>query len=427
MPRVSILRDIAYGVGGLAGSPYWGWRMLRTGKWRTDWAGRFGYAPVTPEPRPTLLIHAVSVGEVNAIRQLVTKLEQRHGARLRIVISTTTDTGTTRARELFAPRHAVVRYPLDFTRCVRRLLDRVRPDAVALVELEVWPTFVEECTQRKIPVAVINGRLSERSHRRYMKVRPFVRGAFAQLHAALVQDETYAGRFRDLGVRPDRVAVVGTMKWDTAVIRDDIPGSAELANAMGIDRYKPLVVFGSTGDFEEAGMLVLFRDDDVQLMFAPRKPERFDKVASHMRGPVRRTECPDGVAHPPRGDRHFLLDTLGELGKAYALADVVVVGRTFYPHGGSDMIEPIALGKATIVGPYVDNFQSVVESLRAGRGIVQVEDNTSMREAVVDLLRDTVKRKGLAERGRQVIRKNQGTTDRHVELLESLLPSLSPT
>ncbi len=418
---MSWIRDIAYGMGALVSSPVWGWRLWRTGKWRTDWRGRLGHTAIRPQATPTLLIHAVSVGEVNAIRQLVARLEQRHGQGLRLVISVTTDTGTARARELFEPRHAVVRYPLDFTRCVRRFLDRVRPDAVALVELEVWPTFVEECGRRRIPVVVINGRLSDRSHRRYRRVRPLIRGTFSRIHAAAAQDEPYARRFADLGVRPDRVVVTGTMKWDTAVIRDDVPGSEDLADAMGIDRRKPLVVCGSTGPLEEAMILSALEDHDLQLMIAPRKPERFDEVAGIMGNPVRRTQRPDAARHPPMDQRLFLLDTLGELGKAYALADVVVVGRTFVPQGGSDMMEPIALGKATIVGPHVDNFQSTVEALRVGQGIVQVDNVESLRAAVLDLIRDRVKREHLADRGRRVIRQQQGATDRHVELIESLL------
>jgi 3-deoxy-D-manno-octulosonic-acid transferase len=166
---------------------------------------------------------------------------------LDVVIATTTDTGTARARELFGGRYRLVRYPFDFSAAVDRLLDAVRPDAVALVELEVWPNFVASCDRRGIPVAVINGRLSARSFRRYRLARPFLSPTFARLAAVAAQDEAYAVRFRAMGVPAERVAVCGTMKWDTAqVVDDEGDASAKLALDLGIDRSRPLVVAGST-------------------------------------------------------------------------------------------------------------------------------------------------------------------------------------
>lgn len=404
-----------------AAAPVWGWRMLRTGKWRTDWAGRFGHARVqTHHGERRLLIHAVSVGEVNAIRQLVSQLEQRHGGQLRIVISTTTNTGAARARELFEPRHIVVRFPIDFTRSVRRFLGTVRPDAVALVELEVWPNFVEECGHRGVPVAVINGRLSERSFGRYTLIRPLIGRSFASLAAAAVQDHTYAERFIAMGVPSERVTVTGSMKFDTAVIADEVDGSAELAAAMGIDRGRPLVVCGSSGPGEEELFVKALAGLDVQLLIAPRKPERFDEAAAAMDRPVRRTRHPDDTTRPTDGARHFLLDTIGELRKAYALADVVIVGRSFCPLYGSDMVEPIGLGKPTIVGPNTADFADIMAKFLAGGGIVQLDGPARLRQAVTELLEAT-KGRALAERGRQVIRQQQGATARQVELLESLL------
>ena len=418
---MSLGSDIIYGLAAAASSPLWAYRMARTGKWRTDWRGRFGHAPALPPHQPTLMIHAVSVGEVNAVRQLVQKLEQQHGEALRIVISTTTDTGTARAKELFTPRHIVVRYPLDFTASVRRFLDAVKPDAVALVELEVWPTFVAECVKRSIPVAVINGRLSARSFGRYKLIRPLLRSTFARLAAAGVQDDDYAGRFIEMGAPAERVRVTGNMKWDTAVIADDVAGRDDLAACMGIDRSKPLIVAGSTGPGEEQMLVQTLNGMDAQLLVAPRKPERFDEAAAALgRSIVCRTKCADGSRRPPDGTRRFLLDTIGELRKAYALADVVIVGRSFCPLYGSDMIEPIALGKPTVIGPNVSDFRDVMDKVLAGGGIVQVDGPAGLKRAVQTLL-DPVAGRSLAEHGRAVIRRQQGATDRHVELIEQLL------
>ena len=222
-------------------APIWAWRMHRAGKLRTDWGARFGHgaALATPERR-RILIHAVSVGEVNAIRQLVDRLANDH-TKPDIVIAATTDTGFARAQELFG-HHTVVRYPFDASWMVARFLDRVRPDVVALCELEVWPNFVAACAARHVPVVVVNGRLSARSYSRYLQARWVVASSFRSLHAVFAQNQEYAARFVGLGLQENCAFVTGTMKWDTAQVADEVPGAADFAEAMGIDRSKPLVV-----------------------------------------------------------------------------------------------------------------------------------------------------------------------------------------
>lgn len=412
MSAVSLVHDLIYAAAAVAASPVWAPRMLRTGKWRTDWPSRFGRGETLPRTGRTLLIHAVSVGEVNAIRALVDHLAQR-APDLRIVIATTTDTGLARATQLYAERHAVVRYPLDFTGSVRRFLDRVQPDVVALTELEVWPNFVAHCARRSVPVCVINGRLSAHSFKGYRKIRPLLRSTFARLSAAAVQSEAYAERFRALGVPPERVRVLDTMKWDTAHVADTVDGADELAADMGIDRGRPLVVAGSTGPGEER-LLIDACPPEAQLLLVPRKPERFDEVAQLVPGIVRRT------AKRGDGGRIFLLDTMGELRKAYALASVVVVGRSFVKLGGSDPIEPIALGKPVIIGPHHANFADVVEAFRQRDGIVVIDQPG---EAIAALLADADRAARLANAGREVILSRQGATRRHADLLLEFLPA----
>ncbi len=480
-----MLRDMLYALGATVTAPYWVWRMLRTGKWRTDWRGRFGHVQraahevsgmqgaahaVSGPAKPceaasggdvcegvsrergssgTILIHAVSVGEVNATRQLVDKLAASvDGVVPRIVISTTTDTGFARATELFGRQHTVVRFPLDFTRCVRRFLDAVKPDVVALVELEVWPTFVEECDKRGIPVCVINGRLSARSFKRYKLIRSLIHSSFVKLRAVAVQTPDYAERFIALGAAKERVSVTDSMKWDTAKVEEPaaVTGAAELAAAMGIDLGKPLIVAGSTGPGEEE-MLIRTKPAGVQLLIAPRKPERFEEVAKlleqsrHREGAVasassvlseqpladargsdkavvRRTRHRDGNTRSIDGTEIFLLDTLGELRKAYALADVVIVGRSFINLYGSDPIEPIALGKPTIIGPRYGDFEDIVNAFRAEAGICVSAHPCA---AAVELLENHEQARVLAEIGRKVILARQGATDRHVKLIREML------
>ena len=416
---------MAYAAAAVAASPVWGYRMLRTGKWRTDWPGRFGHGDtIEHDHRQTLLIHAVSVGEVNAISKLVDLLHTQAGETLRIVVSVTTDTGTTRARQLFEPTHRVVRFPLDFGRCVRRFLDRVNPQLVALTELEVWPNFVNECTQRGVPVCVINGRLSARSFRWYCRLTALVQPAFAKLTAVAAQTDEYAPRFVALGTSPNRVRVLDSMKWDTADVVDgpavdSVPGAAELGRAMGIDPNRPVIVAGSTGPGEEK-LLIDQCPADAQLVLVPRKPERFAEVALLAPGIPRRSRHPDTA--PPRSPsqnrRLFLLDTMGELRKAYALADVAIVGRSFLGQYGSNPMEPIALGKPTVIGPHYGDFTDMVDAFYKAGGI-EITDRPG--QIASGLLADPDRAQTLAQRGIEVILARQGATQKHADMLLELM------
>lgn len=402
------LRDVAYLIAVALGSPVWVWRMYRAGKLRTDWRARFGHG--TPLPKvghPRVLIHAVSVGEVNAIRLLTERL--RAGS-ADVVVSVTTDTGIARAREVFAGKHAVVRYPFDPSWMVRRFLDRVQPDLVALTELELWPNFVDECKRRRIPVVVINGRLSARSFGRYRRVRPLLARTFAAVRAVLAQNAEYAQRFVALGTPEGRVVVTGTMKWDTAQIADRVPGSDELAAEMGIDRKKPLIAAGSTAP-EEHSLLHRATPEGTQLLCAPRKPEWFNDAAMVLGGCARRS-----LKNRGSSSNRYLLDTIGELRKAYALADVVVIGRTFGALYGSDMMEPAGLGKAIVCGPRVADFKDTANALLAAGAMVQT-DAAGLPAALERLVKSPEERQHLGERARAVVRAQQGATEKTAEAL----------
>lgn len=412
--------DLLYALGAVLASPYLAYRILRGGKWRSDWPGRVGrIPPLSPDPRPTVLLHGVSVGEINATRALVRRMGGEVPDGVRVVVSSTTDTGLARARELYGASRNVLRFPFDFSWMVRRFLDAVDPDLVALMELEVWPNLAEECLRRGIPLVVINGRLSDASFRQYRLVRFWVKRMFGGLTAVAAQTEQYAQRFRALGTPPERVRVTDNMKWDTVSLVDEVEGSEELRAELGIDPGKPLIVAGSTGPGEEE-LLIRSRPSGVQLLLVPRKPERFDEVAELVPGMVRRTDVLSSVG--PSADEAkpelFLLDTMGELTKAYALADVVVIGRSLVPLGGSDPIEAIALGKPTIIGPHHDNFRDVVTAFREGGGI-RVTENPM--EVASQILTEPEKGRQMALKGREVIGARKGATERHSSLIEGLL------
>jgi len=402
--------DPVYFLLAVAALPWWG-RKSRSG-----WRERFGHIEALGpgQGKPRVLIHAVSVGEVSALRPLIPLLMDE----VEPVIAVTTDTGIARARALFGDVCPVVRYPLDFSRCVRRFLDATAPDVVALVELEVWPNLIAAARRRGVPVAVINGRLSANSFKGYKKLRPVLRRTFASLSLAAVQDETYRGRFLAMGVAPERCVVMGSMKWDAVDLERAGAGPGEralaIAEEMGIDRSKPLVVAGSTAEGEE-DRLHAACPGGVQVLCAPRKPERFDDAAAALPGCVRRST--PGSCDAASG--RFVLDTIGELGAAYELADVVVLGRTFTPLRGSDPTEPIALGKPVVMGPSVENFATIVEVLEAA-GAIERAQAGDLGAVLGRLLGDSGAREAMVERGLACVRAERGASGRHAAALIGL-------
>jgi 3-deoxy-D-manno-octulosonic-acid transferase len=428
--------DICHFIAAVAISPFILYQAITTGKYRRDWDQRMGRMPTLPPAEGSRVwVHAVSVGEVNAVRGLVTAWRTRY-PQTQFVISTTTDTGMTRARELF-PDLTVIRYPLDFSRFVSRALDRIAPTMIVLVELEIWFHFVTTAKRRGIPVAIVNGRLSKRSRQRFGWIKPIARRMFGSLTWVGAQDEAIAQRFRQLGASAERVNVTGSLKWDTAEVTDKIAGSESLARAMGIATDRPVWVCGSTGPGEEDVILKAYSSlrpkfPDLQLVLVPRKPERFDEVAAaikkHGLACIRRSESPDGDERTPVTESVQLIDTMGELRKAYSLADVVFVGRTLADMGGSDMMEVAGLGKPIIVGPHTENFADIMQKFRASNAICLVDAELNDVQAadrlvicVSRLLERREEARQMADRGCEVVKRNRGATERTLEQLMAIM------
>ena len=417
--------DWAYRVLAAAGSPYLLVNQKLRAKLRDAIETRNGAVARRTGSEPCVMIHAVSVGELNAARPLIDGLLQAQPD-LHIVITTTTLTGDDRAIELYGSKanFTVARFPLDLTNYLDRFFNAVRPHLVVLMELELWPNFMAVCEARKIPVVVGNGRITEPSYKKYRLLGPITRKMFSRASVSLVQEEVYAERFRNLGARD--VRVVGTMKFDSASTNEP-DGAEELASAMGLDRRHPTVVAGSTGPGEESLLLdfyarCLAREPDLQLVIVPRKPERFDEVALliQARGfACARRSRPDSTVSNSR--RVLLGDTMGELRKFYALADVVFVGRSLVDLGakqnGSDMIEPAALGKPVIVGRFTQNFLEPMNAFRAAKAIIEVSDITDLGASIERLLNDPDERRQLGDAARQVVETQRGSTERHLEVI----------
>lgn len=403
--------DLLYIPLGLITAPIW----MR--KKRDGWDQRFGHVDSmlkgsnSKSKRPRIMLHAVSVGEVNALRSLVPDLVRQAD----VIVSTTTDSGLKQAQSLFGEigHCEVVRYPLDCSWMVKRFLDGVQPDVVGLIELEVWPNFIKACVKRDIPIGIINGRLSARSFKGYRKIRFLLGPTFRRLSFACVQDQSYADRISAMGVPKAWVSITGSMKWDSvdvSVHAQPSPKAIEIAEAMGMNLNKTLVVAGSTGPGEEA-LLDQAMPDDVQLVIAPRKTERFDEAANAVNGCVRRStgECKPGA-------KRFVLDTIGELSAVYELADIVIIGRSFFDLYGSDPIEPAAMGKAVVIGTAHSDFEQAMGVLSAADAI-QVVDRQQVGKVVGELIDDAVLREVMGQRARKCVISQQGASKIHIEVL----------
>ena len=404
------------------------YRRLRFGRYRTGWGQRFGNVSRHHPDRKCIWLHAVSVGEVNATKTLVAELKKRLPD-CEVVMSVTTDTGFTQAAILYRDM-AVFFYPYDFSWVVKKALSRIRPAAIVLMELEVWPNMAAVAREMGIPVVVANGRLSEKSLPKYRMVKWLTRRMFTDVTIFLVQTQQYAERFVELGTPADRVKVTGSLKYDTAQITDTIEGADTIRKRLSIGP-EPLWVAGGTGDGEEAIVLDAYSRvrqsyPDLRMAIVPRKPERFDEVAELIarRGfgllrysKMRRQD--DKAYLPPQSV--MLVDTMGDLRKFYSLAALIFVGRSLVPMGGSDMIEAAALGRCTMFGPHTFNFAQDARMLLDAGGAILVRDAEDLAAKVLECLNNRQLAADIAARGREVIRKNQGATQRTIDEIFALL------
>ena len=414
-------------------SPWLAWRAAATGRYRRDLAAKHLGRVRVPEAdgKPVVWFHGVSVGEVHLLVTLVAAFRQRHPD-WHVVVSSTTDTGLAEARARFADC-VVLPYPFDFSWAVGAALDAVKPSLVVLAESELWPNFLRAAAQRRIPVAVVNARMSPRSFARLRRLAGAARALlFRRVAAFGVQSEDYADRLRRLGADPARVTVTGSVKYDGATGDRDTPKARELRRVLGLAGTLPasplIWVAGSTHAPEEAIVLDVFarlrvRLPHLRLILVPRHPDRFAEVAALAERSglpfARRSQIAESLPEMPAV---VLLDTVGELGAAWGLADVGYTGGSLDgKRGGQSMIEPAGYGVPTVFGPHVWNFRDAARRLVEAGGAVTVKDAAELERELAKLLTDVGLRERMGSAARDLVRQQQGATQRTLDVLDRLL------
>jgi 3-deoxy-D-manno-octulosonic-acid transferase len=417
------LYSAVLGVGLLAYLPALLARRRRAG-YRRDLAQRLGRLGDGLPPEPRCWIHAVSVGESAAAVPLVEGIRRRW-PELGIVVSTITPTGARIVAERLAGT-AVHRYfPIDLPGPVRRALEAARPRFFIAIETELWPNFLRALARRGIPAMIANGRISDRSFRRYRWVRGLMRRVLTDVSVFAMQTEEDARRIIALGAPPSRVVVTGNLKSDLVpeATGDDASAWRE---RLRLGAGARLWIAGSTHRGEEAVVLDAFLRartgcPDLALLLAPRHPERAGEVEELIRGrglaAARRSRLPaDGAPGAV-----VILDTVGELAALYALAEVVFVGGSLVPVGGHNVLEPAMRGKPVLVGPHMSNFREGAELLQRSGGGLVVKDGPELLRELTRLLEDRDLARRMGEAARHAFAGRQGAVSATLDLVAAHL------
>jgi 3-deoxy-D-manno-octulosonic-acid transferase len=397
------------------------WRSLKAPDYRSRWLERLGvFKP--PSGWGGLWIHAVSVGEVQAVVPLIHELLQRQPS-LPITVTTTTPTGSARVREQLGDQVFHVYFPYDLPLPLTGFIRRVRPRMLLMVETEIWPNLLHMCGRVGIYTLLANARLSEASARRYARVAALSRDTFAQIDSVAAQSDADAARFRTLGLPAERVSVTGSIKFDLRI-------PASLEEQVEVLRRtwagRPVWVAGSTHEGEDeltlfAHRRVLSRFPEALLILVPRHPERFERVAALVRREglrLARRSRPEGYNAQVQV---YVGDTMGELPMLLGSADVAFIGGSLVKTGGHNMLEAAARGVPTCFGPHVFNFAAVSQILIEAGAAVQVADASVLADQVITWLEDASRRAEVGEKGRRVVEHNRGALGR----LLALIPPLS--
>ena len=416
----------------LVAGPYLFVRSFFDNNRRRELLQRLGCFPDLSEKRP-VWVHAASVGEVLASRSLIQRIKKAFPHNV-LLLTTMTRTGQETAKKQIPEADVVAFLPLDHPLILRHVMKRVKPRFLLIAETELWPNLLHASGKTGIPTVLFNGRISDRSIRRYLRLKFFFQAYLASISLFLMQTEHDQSRIIAIGAPPEKTRVMGNIKYDQAP--PDVAGdvAAEMAKTLGLRGDESVFIAGSTRPGEEELLLPLFKElreeiPHLLLVLAPRHLDRLEEVERILRGEtlswVRRTSLPvlENVSnrHSQNLPNIILLDTMGELVKLYSLAKLVFVGGSLVPLGGQNPLEPLFFKKCVLFGPHMSNFAEIARFLTEAKGAVQVKDPEDLRAEIKRLMRDDQARREIGERGYEVLQKHRGATERIFQEIQPYL------
>ena len=409
---------------------YHWYRSISRGR-KSAFGERFGYLPTTAQQllaeQPVIWLHAVSVGEVIASRPLLKGLQRRYPDH-RLLLSVTTETGRGVA-EQDGLADVITYFPFDIHFAVCRLLDAASPQAIIIMETEIWPVFTLEAQRRDIPLLLANGRISARSFPRYQRFAWFFRPVLQRFSGLGMQSTADLERILAIGAPPSRCKVLGNLKYDIPFSPVAVDERLQLRQEYRIPVDLAVFCVGSTHTGEEEQLLAVYQEllkqfDHLLLILAPRHPERTTEVETLISGfglPVVRRSALEQLSSGCHAGMVLLVDTVGELMKLYALSDLAYVGGSLVPTGGHNLLEPASRGIPIIFGPYMDNFQEIMALTLAYGAGVQVADQQELQDAAADFLATPELRHVVGSNGLKLLRDSGGGVERHLAMLQEVL------
>jgi len=437
-----LVYSLLFTLGAILTAPYYLWRLRGRIFSAADWRERLGFLPASfpaagrCDSGGALWVHAVSVGETLAVAGLVQEFQKEFPER-KVYLSTVTVAGREVGEKRLPDAAGHFFLPLDWRTSARRVIQRLQPALLLIVETELWPNLLRAAHERGSRVALVNARLSNRSFRGYRLAQPFMRQVLECVDWIGAQTAQDAERFVLLGARPERVSVVGNLKFDGKPPQMN-QFTGQLRRALESPRRAPVLVAASTMPGEEKPLIQTWKDIRAQhpqalLILAPRHANRFDEVGALVTqmglGCVRRTSLqPDSrtMAQQLLAAEILMLDTIGELAGVFELPDAVFVGGSLVPTGGHNLLEPAYWGKPIFFGPHMENFRDIAQQFTAAGAAVQVHSASELAPAVLELWRDEEGRKRMGDRARQLMQQGAGATQRTLQELRRLLDVQAP-
>ena len=429
---IRLIYNLFWPIGLLFFLPGYFAKMIRRGGYREKFGQRVGIYDRELRTRlsnqRSTWLHAVSVGEVNIALKLANALRALEPD-LRCVLTTTTTTGFALARKTAPPWIEAMYTPLDYWPIMRRAFSVIRPARIVLIEAEVWPNLAAAAHRHRIPLALVNARLSPRSEQRYRRFRFFIAPMFRRLDLVCVPERGDVERWAALGVQRKRIRVTGSIKFDPEVAKAEAVAASPWNAAADTFSSDSLVLFGgSTHRGEEEILVKVFlrlrkQFPSLRLFIAPRHVERLQEIQAQLRTfPLRVALASETPADLGANADCVLLDTTGELQRWYGIASVVFIGKSLTAHGGQNPVEPILAGKPVVFGPHMENFGMLAKTLISNNAAMQVSDTDSLEHTVAELLRDSEARQRLVQNAHAALSEHQGATARTAELLHELRP-----